>query len=152
MELDEHDRRLLGLVQRNNRQSYDALAAQVHLSPSAVRRRLNRLRNEGVIVGDVALINPAHALVTVITSIRLLNETTGVYRSFKQRMLNSKEVSQCYTVSGEADFIVIGHFANLAGYEAWIDQHILNNDDVQRSDTNIVYSTTKFDTAIDVWS
>lgn len=148
--LDPHDRRLLALVQRNNRRSHDALAAELNLSASAVRRRLKRLRDEGVIVGDVSIVEPGRRMVTVITSIRLLQETHAVYEAFKRRMRDSSAVAQCYTVSGEADFIVIAHFDDLKRYEDWIDRYILTDDAVQRSETNIVYSRVKYETAVSV--
>ena len=59
-------------------------------------------------------------------------------------------VAQCYAVSGETDFIVIAHFEDLPSYEQWIDRHILSDDSVQRSDTNIVYSRVKYETAVNV--
>ena len=149
-ELDNHDRHILALVQQDNRRSYDDLAEELNLSASAVRRRLKKLRDDKVIVGDVALVDPGKHLVTIITSVRLLNETRQVYEAFKAKMLASPEVMQCYTVSGEADFIIVAHFSDLPAYETWIGQYILEDDAVQRSETNIVYSTVKFKTALNL--
>ena len=148
--LDDHDRRLLALVQKDNRRSYEDLAEELNLSASSVRRRLKRLRDERIIVRDVSIVDPGKRLVTVITSIRLLNETHAVYEAFKQKMRKSRAVAECYTVSGEADFIVIAHFEDLSGYEEWIDRYILSDDAVQRSETNIVYSRVKYETALNV--
>lgn len=147
--LDDHDRRILALVQRNNQRSYDELGEELALSPSAVRRRLKRLRDEGVIVADVSLVDSGKSRVTVITSIRFVNESHAAYQAFKERMSKAKEVAQVYTVSGEADFVVIGHFSNMPGYEEWIDRHILSDDNIQRCDTNIVFSRVKYETAVD---
>lgn len=148
--LDKQDRRLLGVVQKDNSLSYDAIGEKLNMSASAVRRRLKRLREGKVIVADVSIVDPGKRLVTVITSIRLANETHAVYESFKRKMKKSAEVVQCYTVSGETDFIVIAHFDDLPSYEQWIDTHILSDDSVQRSDTNIVYSRVKYETAVNV--
>lgn len=150
IDLDSNDRKLLTLVQQDNRLSYDSIAERLNMSASAVRRRLKRLRDEKVIVADVSIVNPGKRLVTVITAIRLLNETHAVYEAFKRKMIKCPEVAQCYTVSGEADFIVIAHFDDLPSYEEWIDKNILSNDAVQRSDTNIVYSRVKYETAVHV--
>ena len=146
--LDKQDRRLLGIVQKDNSLSHDAIAEKLNMSASAVRRRLKRLREGKVIVADVSIVEPGKHLITVITSVRLLNETHAVYEAFKRRMKQSAEVAQCYTVSGEADFIVIGHFPDLPAYEEWIDRHILSDEAVQRCDTNIVYSRVKYETAV----
>lgn len=148
MDIDDKDREILTLVQRNNRLSYDDLAEQVNLSASAVRRRLKRLRDAKIIVADVSIVEPGKHVVMIITSIRLLNETQSAYRAFKRKMERSGEVTECYTVSGDADFVVIAHFSSLPKYEEWIDRYILSDDMVQRSETNVVYSRVKYETAV----
>ena len=56
MELDRFDRQLLNLVQEDAGQTADRLAEQVALSPSAIQRRLRRLREHGVIARDAAVV------------------------------------------------------------------------------------------------
>lgn len=150
LSVDDFDRKLLTWVQRNNRLTHEQLATKVGISPSAVRRRLARLRADRVIVADVSLLDPSKRVVTVITSIRMVTETRAVYEAFRRKMKDASEVAQCYTVSGESDFIVIAHFDSLGSYEEWIDAYILSDDAVQRSETNIVYSCVKYDTSIPV--
>lgn len=148
LSVDRQDSRILALVQQNNRRSCDDLADELNMSASAVRRRLAKLRENGVISRDVSIVDPGARLITVITSIRVLNETRGIYAQFKELIESTKEVAQCYTVSGDSDFVIIAHFANLPAYEEWIESIILDNDDFQRSDTKIVYSRLKYETAI----
>ena len=57
--LDAYDRKLLALLQDDARQTHDQLAEAVSLSPTAVTRRLKRLRSEGLIQREVALVDPA---------------------------------------------------------------------------------------------
>jgi len=148
--IDQIDRKILKIVQHDNRLSNDELAEKVNLSSSAVRRRLRRLRECGVILKEVAILEPASFGISVIVSIRLASETHSIYEAFKQRMLAAQEVAQCYTVSGEADLIVIAHLKDLPSYERWMDEHVLSDDSVQRADTNIVYSRIKYETAIHI--
>lgn len=56
---DSFDDVILALVQRNNQLSHAAIGAQVNLSASAVRRRIKAMRDNGIIVADVALVDPA---------------------------------------------------------------------------------------------
>src|SRR5574337_782603 len=51
--LDERDRAILDLVQRDNRLTSDAIGERVGLGATAVQRRLKRLRDVGVIEADV---------------------------------------------------------------------------------------------------
>jgi DNA-binding Lrp family transcriptional regulator len=150
MQLDRFDRRLLELVQADARQSHARLGERIGLSASSVRRRLDRLRAEGVILRDVSIVDPGRLGITVIVSIRMAHENHHSYDTFKKRMLADARVQQCYTVSGEVDFVVVAMFPDLPSYEAWIGERILADADIQRSDTNIVYSTVKQETAVPV--
>lgn len=145
--MDDFDIRLLQLVQRDNQQTLEKLGEKLGLSPTAVRRRLKRLHDDGTIVGNVALINPVRVGITVIVSIRFDKESHATYEAFKQLMCTAPEVAQCYTVSGDVDFIVIAHLPDIQSYDAWVREHLLSNEAIARSTANIVYSRVKFDTA-----
>ena len=56
--LDKLDRHILQLLQKNGRETYDVIGAQIGLSPSAVLRRVKRLEETGVIDCYVALVRP----------------------------------------------------------------------------------------------
>lgn len=148
--MDTFDRRLLSLLQANNLQTYEALGEQLGLSPTAVRRRARRLREGGIIRADVSLVEPSKVGISVIVQIRFEKESNATYGAFKRRMLATPEISQCYTVSGDVDFIVIGHFPDLQAYDQWVEAELLADAAVARSTTNIVYRTVKFETAIQV--
>ncbi len=146
--MDRLDRKLLAMVQRDALLTHDALGTAVGLSASAVRRRLNHLRATGIIVANVAIVDPSKLGVSVIVSVRMEEESRASYAAFKARMVADPRISQCYTVAGPVDFMLIGHFGDLAAYEAWIDANILSEPTIARSDTAIVYSRVKFETAI----
>src|SRR6218665_1990939 len=58
-DLVDLDRHLLDLVRQNNLEPARILAEKVGLSLSAVLRRLRRLRDEKIIVADIAVVDPA---------------------------------------------------------------------------------------------
>ena len=86
----------------------------------------------------------------MITSIRFEKESTATYDAFKRRMKAEPRIAQCYTVTGDVDVILIGHFSDLGAYEQWVADALLTDPAVARSTANVVYRTVKFDTAIDV--
>lgn len=149
-EMDETDKKLLRLVQQDCDQTHEQLSEKLHISNSSVRRKLDKLRKNKVIKKSVALIEPPEGMVTIITSVRLMVENNQTYASFKSKMSQSHAVTQCYNVSGEADFIVIAHFSKISDYDVWISKYVLNDENVQRCETNVVYSTVKFETAIPI--
>lgn len=148
MEFDRFDRRQLALLQENNLRTFDDLAAELGLSATAVRRRARLLRQNGVITRDVSIVDPANFAITVIVSIRFEKESHATYQAFKAKMKLAPEISQCYTVSGDVDFIIIGHFVDLRTYDEWVGMHLLSDPNIARSSTNVVYTHVKFETAV----
>ncbi|MCZ4297252.1 Lrp/AsnC family transcriptional regulator [Henriciella marina] len=148
--MDGFDRRLLDLLQQDNRRTYDDLGEELGLSATAVRRRAARLREQGVIAADVSILNSDQMGISVIVSVRFEKESHATYEAFKTAMKAAPEVRQCYTVSGEVDFIVIAHFEDLPAYDDWVAETFLSNPAIARTTTNVVYRRVKFDTAIPV--
>ena len=148
--LDEFDKKLLQLLQRNNQLSFDQLGAEVGLSASAARRRVKALRDVGIIAQDVSIVDPSALGITVIVSIRFEKESPDTYEQFKRAMAADPCIAQCYTVSGDVDFILIGHFSSLKDYDQWVNDKLLTNHAIARSTTNVVYRRVKFSTAVSV--
>ncbi len=148
--IDNLDRSILAALQRNNRQSMADLGDGIGLSEPAVRRRVARLRKAGYILADVSLLDPARLGITVIVSIRFAKESQQTYESFKAEILRTPEISQGYTVTGEDNFIVIGHFHDMVSYDDWINSKLLTNQAISRSTTNVVYRRFNYDTAVPI--
>jgi Lrp/AsnC family leucine-responsive transcriptional regulator len=146
--MDAFDHHLLRILQVNNQTSYETLGEAVGLSATAVRRRVKRMRESGVIRADVALLDTSRVGITVITSIRFEKESTATYEAFKRRMKAAPAIAQCYTVTGDVDVVLIAHFPDLAAYEQWVADELLTDPAVARSTANVVYRTVKFETAI----
>jgi Lrp/AsnC family transcriptional regulator, leucine-responsive regulatory protein len=148
--LDGFDHAILALVQRDNQQTHALIGGAVGLSPSAVRRRLARLRSEGVIEADVSLVDPAALGLTFIVSVRFAREAPDRIAAFKARMRAEPAVSQCYSVAGEADFILMVHAATAAACEAWGERTLMADPDVERYSSTLVWSRVKFAAAVEV--
>lgn len=148
--IDVFDRTILNALQRDNRQSMADIGEQVGLSEPSVRRRVKTLRDQGYIVADVSLVDPARLGITVIISIRFDKESQQTYNAFKHEIAQTPQISQCYTVTGDEDFILIGHFPDMATYDDWVNERLLTNPAISRSTTNVVYRRVKYDTAVPI--
>jgi DNA-binding Lrp family transcriptional regulator len=84
-DLDHFDRQILGFVQSDSRQPAEAIGAAIGLSASAVQRRLVRLRQSGVIIGDISLVDPkaVDRPLTLIVDIELERERPELLQSFR---------------------------------------------------------------------
>ncbi|MCO6512476.1 MAG: Lrp/AsnC family transcriptional regulator [Aridibacter famidurans] len=152
--MDEFDAKILNIVQHDNRLTAAQIAGRVGLSPSAVQRRLNRLRKEGVIEADVAIVSPdtvgRHITAVVGVVIDKDRPLQKALSEFRELMLESPEVSRCYDVTGEEDFIVIVSAKDLKDYEAISRELFMENPNVRRYKSSLVIRMVKSGTAIPV--
>ncbi|RRH93040.1 Lrp/AsnC family transcriptional regulator [Mesorhizobium tamadayense] len=148
--MDQIDKKLLNLLQRDASKTNVEMADEVALSPSSCLRRVRRLRKTGVIDRIVAILNPAgtgrvlKALVTVELKLHGEQHT----RRFLDLASAEVAVSQAYSVTGEADIALFLHLRDMAEYEALCDRLFREQTNVARFVTMMVIRTAKEETAI----
>jgi DNA-binding Lrp family transcriptional regulator len=120
----------------------------VHLSPSAVRRRLQDLRDAGVIVANVAIVDPATLGDTYIVQVTFAREDPAAVASFRERMAQDSAVSQCYAVSGDIDYWLVVHAESAAAYHSWGERVLMADPAIRRYTTSVVWSRPVFRHAI----
>jgi Lrp/AsnC family transcriptional regulator, leucine-responsive regulatory protein len=143
--LDDLDRKLLDLLQDDAGRSLYALGDAVGLSPSAVQRRLKRYRSTGLITRQIAVLDPSAVPGTVLACVlvTLERESKRQHTSFKERMLATAEVQQCYDLAGEWDYLVIVVASSMARCHAVIDRLFLDAPNLKRYDTLFIFDTVK---------
>ncbi len=132
--LDALDRRLLDVLQRDARRSFAELAHEVGSSPASCQRRVARMREAGVIRGEVALVDP-EALgpsLTVVVTVELERERLDLVDGFKRAMRDHPLVTHCYMVTGEADFVLIVIVPDVAGFDAFVKSTLYANPNVRK--------------------
>ncbi|MGY3212007.1 Lrp/AsnC family transcriptional regulator [Mucilaginibacter sp. HD30] len=143
--LDEYDKKLLRLLQQNNRLTAEELSAEVSLSQSAVQRRLTKLRNEKIIEADVAIIS-ASAIgmnITCIVDVVLHEGSSKNIEKFKQAMRGCAEVAHCYYVTGTYDFVLIVNTRDMSHFEAFSTIHLMDNPNLKHFYTHVVMDKVK---------
>lgn len=108
MSLDEIDRRILKALQRNGRMSNAELSEDVHLSPSACHRRVQRMEKEGYIRDYVALLDPRKLGVptTVFVEITLRGQADEILDAFEKSVARIPDVLECHLMAGSADYLL----------------------------------------------
>lgn len=121
MELDELDCRILEILQRNASLTNNELAEKVHVSAPTCLRRVRRLREEGLIEREIALVDPARLgmSVTAIIEITLDVQTVDKQEAFEALVAKEEAVTQCYRVSPGPDFILLVQLRDLDDYHAF---------------------------------
>lgn len=148
--LDAFDRHILRIVQQDNQMTHAEIGDEVGLSLSAVRRRLNRLRQEGVIAKDVSLLSQNGLGVRLIVAVTFERESPEAVDAFVATLREAPEVLQVYHVSGPVDYILLVQGPSLQWYEAWGKAVLMTNPNIRRYDTHVVWSCQKFETALPV--
>jgi len=155
-QLDAIDRRILRALQADGRIIYDALAAQVSLSPSATLRRVKRLEESGVIAGYVALVSPERVglSLTAYLNVRLEKHAEVHKRTpmdlFRASVVTWAEVVECAALSGEMDFLLRVVVQDMAHYSRFIMDTLLKHPSVQDCKTSFVLDRVKNTTAVPV--
>jgi len=120
-DLDDFDRRLLELVRENNIEPARILADKLGLSISAVLRRLRRLRDEKVIIADIAVVDPAltGSALTMHVLVRMKDAGRRPLDVFSRDIARRPEVTGAWEVTGEDDFVLKVQVASMEEYDAF---------------------------------
>jgi Lrp/AsnC family transcriptional regulator, leucine-responsive regulatory protein len=150
--LDPFDYALLREVQVDNQLKSQELGARVGLSATTVQRRLRRMRRLGVISADVALVSPATVgnRLAIVVLVTLEREQLLQRRDFEKSVRARPEVTQCYYVAGEMDFVLILRVPDMEAYTRFSDEVFWSNPSVTKFHTIVAMSTIKFSTQVDL--
>ena len=120
--LDKIDISILKALQQNARITNKELAAKVHLSPSPVYERLKRLESEGYIERYTAVLNAEKLNLgfIVFCSVKLQRLNTDIAGDFVAKIKEIPEVTECYNVSGEFDYLLKIHAPDMQYYNQFI--------------------------------
>lgn len=147
--LDSIDRAILAALQQDARLSNQALAQQIHLSPSACLRRVKRLEDEGVIDRVVALLNPK-AIGKPGTSYTIINVermTPAALAEFEQAVKDSPDILDCFYVAGSNDYLLRFAYRDAEDLERVHTQVLMQLPGVARANSMLVLRTVKRSTA-----
>lgn len=143
--MDNIDRRMIRVLQKDGRITNLELAAKVNLSPSPCLRRLRSLEENGVIKGYSAEIDAkAYGLpVTAFIRVKLGKHSESTIKQFEDRVKRMDEVLECHVLTGATDYFLKVMVAGLEEYEAFIRKQIHPIGDIASIDSSFVYGTVK---------
>ena len=145
LKLSPIDRRILRLLQHDANLTAAEIAERVELSQSPCWRRIHRLQDEGIIERTVALLD-AQKLglgMTVFVDVKLSGHGRRYLAEFEEAIIGHPEVLECYTMAGEMDFMLKVVAQDIAGYERFLREQLLQLPHVQEAHSNIAMSTVK---------
>ena len=119
MKLDAIDLKLLELLQQDGAMQVADLAHQVGLSQTPCWRRVQRLKEAGVITRNVMLVHreKVNVGVTVFVSVRTSTHSQEWFDRFRSKVEVMPEVVEFYRMSGEVDYLLRVVVPDIAAYD-----------------------------------
>ena len=145
--LDRFDIALLNFVQRDDGQTAESLAESVALSPSAIARRLRKLRADGIIARTIALLSPrlTERRLRALVLIQLSEHADLKGKdALEKRLIASPVVQLCYEIAGPHDIVALFDCDDMAAFNKAADELLVSSPTVRRYETHFVKREVKF--------
>jgi Lrp/AsnC family leucine-responsive transcriptional regulator len=146
--LDDKDRQILSLVQRDAKLAQAEIARRVGLSPAAVHERLKKLENAGVIRRSVALVDAQAVGMTVTAFVEVFMEHPRFEARFLDHALELEEVQECHHITGEFSLLLKVRVADMESLRDLLLHHLNGMEGVRQTRTIMVLSTVKEETYV----
>ena len=139
-DIDRVDRQIIALLRDDARRSFQDIGSRVSLSAPAVKRRVDRLRREGVIRGFTTLIDPVRFGWHAMAIVELTTEGRFSAADVKAAVSGHPEVAAAYTVAGEASAILVVRAEDTVHLEKVLER-LRETPAIIRTRTAVVLST-----------
>lgn len=148
-DLDDHDRALLALLQCDALLTAEELARQVPLSASAITRRVRRLREDGTIVADVAVVSESVGpFLSALVDVQLDRHALPAIEALLRRLAASDNIQAVMEVAGPFDLALLVTVAHMNAFNALCDDLLAGDPVVRRYETRFIKKRRKFTTAL----
>jgi Lrp/AsnC family transcriptional regulator len=125
--LDEIDLKILRILQTEPEINIQDIGERVGLSHTPCWRRIRKMQDSGLLKGRVWLIDPEKAEldVSIFVFVRLDTHSAEVLTAFERATADIPEILQCYTMSGEFDYLLRVVVPSVRAYERTIKGKLL---------------------------
>lgn len=150
--LDAVDRKLLHELQRDGSLSQAELALRVGASSASCWRRIRALEMSGVLGATVRLVAPQKVGrgVHVICHIRMKSHSAEAVSAFEHFVTQRDEIMECYSMSGDWDYLLIILVSGVEDYNHFLMQTVLRHPSVATGASHFALAQVKYATAIPV--
>lgn len=124
--LDTTDRRLLRLLQKDNRRRLRDLAEELGISAPTCMRRMRRLESAGVIRAHAALLDPVRVGYGVMAFVEvvLIDASGNEMAAFERRMTRCSEIVQCSELAGDVDYLLTVRVKHMQEFADFTHTHL----------------------------
>jgi Lrp/AsnC family transcriptional regulator len=147
--MDDIDRRILTVLQEDATLPVSELAKRVGLSTTPCWKRVQKLREDGVITKQVVLCDPAKIdlKLTVFVEIRTNRHNDAWLRKFAKIVREVPEIVDVYRMSGDVDYLLRVVVRDIEGYDA-VYRKLIRAVEVFDVSSRFVMEKIKYSTAL----
>lgn len=150
MNFDSTDLKLLAFLQKDAKQTTKELSNKLNLSVTAVYERIKKLEREGVISAYVALIDKRRVdkAFVAFCHIKLVQHTQDYVVKFEREVANLDEVSECYHISGDYDYLLKVVVQDMADFREFMVKKLTSINHIGSTHSMFVINEVKHTTEI----
>lgn len=148
--IDDLDKKIIGLLQKNASLTNNEIAKQIDLSTSATHERIRKLHANGIIRKVSAFIQASAIDRSLCAFIYVLIDTPHHSKNFLEEIIKHPAVMECHHITGEYSYLLKVRVKNTHELELFITESLKTKLGIIRTLTQIVLSSPKDgDTIID---
>lgn len=147
--MDRIDYALLAFLQEDSRRTADKLGEELGLSRSAVTRRIQNLRQEGIIAKEVAILSDRFrgSRVTAIVNVQFDRHQPHEADQFRRAIRAMPEVQLAVAITGASDALLLVSVRDMDHFNIFAEE-LASMSLVRRYETSFIKRTFKFTTAV----
>jgi Lrp/AsnC family transcriptional regulator len=151
-QIDLIDRRILAALQRDAAITHAELAEKVGASTASCWRRIKALEAAGILLETVRLVDAESVgrRVNVLCNVRMRSHEPGARAAFEEFARSSPEVMECFSMSGDWDYLLRILVADVADYERFLMRSLLGHASVATASSHFALGLIKHSSAIPV--
>jgi len=148
MKLSSADRRLLDALQVDATRSQVELADLAGMSRTSCWRRIRDFEKAGLIERQVAILDPRQAgfQIQVLLAVAMTEHTDENRHDFERHVQTLPEVTECYSVSGERDYVLHVIVKDMDAYNQFLNSQVLKHPAVRSASSTFVLRRVKYTT------
>lgn len=143
--LDSYSIAILSLLQEDGRLTVQELAERIGLSTTPTWKRLKELERSGVIAHYAAVVERTKVGLNnyVLAEVNLSRHVENVVEEFEAAVRASARIVECYSTTGQADYLLKVATPDIAAYDTFLHQVIFKLPGVSEIRSSIVLRDIK---------
>lgn len=144
-EIDKVDLKLIQQVQKNALTNTETLGEKAGLSPTAAKRRVNKLRRNNIIKRDVSIVDHKRLGFDVfaLVFVNLERDQREIINNFKRAIRDNTQILQAFYTTGDSDFVLLVASKSLNDYEKFTQKFFWEKPEIKNFKTMIVMESVK---------